>query len=92
LTGRCSTWAWDGSSRCPLRRFSQGQKRRAALARLIARPAPVWVLDEPLAALDQPAQQLVAHMLADHLQARGLALVTSHQPLGAPSLDLRLGA
>ena len=76
----------------PLRRFSQGQKRRAALARLIARPVALWVLDEPLAALDQPAQQLVAQLLAGHLQAGGLALVTSHQPLGVPCLDLRLGA
>ena len=76
----------------PLRRFSQGQKRRAALARLIARPAPLWVLDEPLAALDHPAQQLVAQLLAGHVQAGGLALVTSHQPLGVPCLDLRLGA
>ena len=76
----------------PLRRFSQGQKRRAALARLIARPGALWVLDEPLAALDQPAQQLVAQLLAGHVQAGGLALVTSHQPLGVPCLDLRLGA
>ena len=76
----------------PLRRFSQGQKRRAALARLIARPLALWVLDEPLAALDQPAQQLVAQLLAGHVQAGGLALVTSHQPLGVPCLDLRLGA
>ena len=76
----------------PLRRFSQGQKRRAALARLIARPVALWVLDEPLAALDQPAQQLVAQLLAGHVQAGGLALVTSHQPLGVPCLDLRLGA
>jgi heme exporter protein A len=76
----------------PLRRFSQGQKRRAALARLIARPLALWVLDEPLAALDQPAQQLVAQLLADHIEAGGLALVTSHQPLGVPCLDLRLGA
>jgi heme exporter protein A len=76
----------------PLRRFSQGQKRRAALARLIACPVALWVLDEPLAALDQPAQQLVAQLLAGHVQAGGLALVTSHQPLGVPCLDLRLGA
>jgi heme exporter protein A len=76
----------------PLRRFSQGQKRRAALARLITRPVALWVLDEPLAALDQPAQQLVAQLLAGHVQAGGLALVTSHQPLGVPSLNLRLGA
>ena len=75
----------------PLRRFSQGQKRRAALARLIARPVALWVLDEPLAALDQPAQALVAQLLAEHVQAGGLALVTSHQPLGVPCLDLRLG-
>ena len=76
----------------PLRRLSQGQKRRAALARLIVRAAPLWVLDEPLAALDLPAQQLVADLLAGHLHAGGLALVTSHQPLGVECLNLRLGA
>ena len=76
----------------PLRRLSQGQKRRAALARLIVRAAPLWVLDEPLAALDLPAQQLVADLLAGHLRAGGLALVTSHQPLGVECLNLRLGA
>ncbi len=75
----------------PLRRFSQGQKRRAALARLVARPARLWVLDEPLAALDHAAQQLVSQLVAAHLQAGGLALVTSHQPLRVESMDLRLG-
>ena len=76
----------------PLRRLSQGQKRRAALARLIVRAAPLWVLDEPLAALDLPAQQLVADLLAGHLRTGGLALVTSHQPLGVECLNLSLGA
>ena len=76
----------------PVRRFSQGQKRRTALARLIARPARLWVLDEPLAALDQAAQQLVSELVAGHLQTGGLALVTSHQPLGVASMELRLGA
>lgn len=76
----------------PVRRFSQGQKRRAALARLIARPARLWVLDEPLAALDQAAQQLVTELVAGHLRTGGLALVTSHQPLGVASMELRLGA
>lgn len=75
-----------------VRRFSQGQKRRAALARLIARPARLWVLDEPLAALDQAAQQLVTELVAGHLRTGGLALVTSHQPLGVASMELRLGA
>ena len=75
----------------PVRRLSQGQKRRAALACLIARPARLWVLDEPLAALDPAAQQLVAQLLAAHLQSGGLALVTSHQPLGVAAMDLRLG-
>ena len=82
----------DRQQHLPVRRFSQGQKRRAALARLIARPARLWVLDEPLAALDQAAQQLVSELVAGHLQAGGLALVTSHQPLGVASMALRLGA
>lgn len=76
----------------PVRRFSQGQKRRTALARLIARPARLWVLDEPLAALDQAAQRLVSELVAEHVKAGGMALVTSHQPLGVASMELRLGA
>lgn len=67
----------------PLRRLSQGQRRRAALARLLlAAAAPLWLLDEPFAALDAAATQLTEELIAGHV-ARGNAVVyTTHQEAG----------
>lgn len=65
----------------PVKLLSRGQKRRAALARLIALPRPLWLLDEPLAALDTDAQTLLGELLARHLQTGGSAVITSHQAL-----------
>ena len=63
-----------------LRRFSQGQRRRAALARLVlSESLPLWLLDEPFAALDAAAARDVEGLIAAHV-ARGAAVVyTSHQ-------------
>jgi heme exporter protein A len=65
----------------PCGRLSTGQRRRAALARLLAAPRPWWFLDEPLAGLDHAGIELLAHLLGDHAAGGGGALVTSHQPL-----------
>jgi heme exporter protein A len=43
--------------------------------------APLWVLDEPFVALDVQAQALVADAISTHVQAGGMALFTSHQPM-----------
>jgi heme exporter protein A len=67
------------------RRFCQtlsaGQRRRVALAQILAKQAGLWLLDEPCAALDQGGQDLFSVLLAEHLQEGGLAIVTGHQPL-----------
>jgi len=78
----------------PVRSLSQGQKRRTALARLALDGAKLWVLDEPLAALDVGGAEWLAGMLDAHLAAGGMALVTSHQPLAARArlATLKLGA
>jgi heme exporter protein A len=78
----------------PVRSLSQGQKRRTALARLALDGAKLWVLDEPLAALDVGGAEWLAGMLDAHLAAGGMALVTSHQPLAtrAALATLKLGA
>ena len=75
----------------PVRFLSTGQKKRAALARLVAQDAPVWLLDEPLNGLDTAAVTLVEAMVAEHCAAGGLAVVASHQAIvlpGARVLDL----
>ncbi len=61
--------------------LSQGQRRRVALTRLLVCKSPLWLLDEPLAALDAVGVTLVENMLDKHLAQGGMAVVTTHQPL-----------
>lgn len=71
--------------------LSQGQKRRAALARLLVCPRPVWLLDEPSVSLDAASVGILTGLIADHRAAGGSVLVSSHIPLGlgdAAPLDL----
>ena len=70
-----------GREHLPLRVMSQGQKRRTALARLLASQAPLWVLDEPFVALDTRAVDGLRGLLADHVAQGGMVLFTSHQPV-----------
>jgi heme exporter protein A len=65
----------------PVRALSAGQKRRAALARLLVAPRPIWLLDEPTTALDAAAQRLFAAVMREHLAGGGLILAATHAPL-----------
>ena len=78
----------------PVRSLSQGQKRRAALARLPLSGAKLWALDEPFAALDAGGVEWLRKLLETHVAAGGLALVTSHQalPVRAGVSTLRIAA
>ena len=77
----------------PARRLSAGQRRRIGLARLMLDPAPIWILDEPLTALDDAGRTLFEELLATHLRAGGLALVATHHDLAPPpARELRMGA
>ena len=69
---------------CPCRWLSAGQRRRLALARLIAAPAPVWLLDEPGAALDDDGEARLVAAIASHRAAGGRVAVATHQPLALP--------
>ena len=67
----------------PVRRLSQGQRRRAALARLVlSAAAPLWLLDEPLAALDPSAAALVEGLARAHAARGGTVVYTTHQSTG----------
>lgn len=76
----------------PVRVLSAGQRRRVALCRLLAAPRPIWILDEPLAALDVTGQTLVANLVAEHIAKGGSALLATHQPIGVDSRQIILGA
>ena len=68
-----------GREDLPVRHMSQGQRRRVALSRLTWRKARIWILDEPLTALDAAAIELVTGLLRAHVDEGGLAVLTSHQ-------------
>lgn len=65
----------------PVRTLSAGQKRRVALARLLAIETTVWILDEPYTALDRNGVRLVEKMIAEHLLRGGMAVLTTHHPV-----------
>ena len=76
------------------RELSAGQRRRAALARLLLDDSVLWVLDEPSAALDRAGAALVESMCSEHAAAGGAIVFTSHQPLHLAHgrvRELRLG-
>jgi heme exporter protein A len=77
----------------PAAYLSAGQRRRLSLARLVAAHRPIWLLDEPTAALDTEAQETLAGLMRSHLTTGGLILAATHGPIGldAPT-TLRLGA
>ena len=64
------------------RRLSQGQRQRLALARLLLSPhRPLWLLDEPSAALDTEGSTLLDTLLEEHLEGGGSALIATHLPV-----------
>jgi len=67
--------------RLPVRALSQGQRRRIGLARLALCDRAVWILDEPMTALDAEAIGVLGALLTRHLAASGLCVAASHQPL-----------
>jgi heme exporter protein A len=73
-----------------VRRFSAGQRRRLALARLLAAPRPLWLLDEPLSPLDAAWRARFGALMAAHLQGGGLILAAVHDPLPLAAKTLEL--
>jgi heme exporter protein A len=65
----------------PCRLLSAGQKRRLALARLLASPAPLWLLDEPATGLDAEAVEDLLGAIAEHRAGGGRVVLSTHTPL-----------
>jgi len=84
-----------GREHLPARALSQGQRRRTALARLaVSESQPLWILDEPFAALDAQAVDTVRSLVGAHLARGGMVVLTTHQeaPIAAPTVaDIALG-
>ena len=76
-----------------VKKLSQGQRRRALLARLVVSEArPLWLLDEPFAALDMDAAGVVETLVAGHVARGGMAIYTSHQESRIAGREIRLDA
>ena len=86
----------DGFQHMACKALSQGQRRRVALARLcLSAPRPLWILDEPFAALDTAALALTQSLLESHLRQGGMVVLTTHQEatIAAESIQrIELGA
>jgi heme exporter protein A len=74
-----------------VRRLSAGQRRRLALARLVASPRPLWLLDEPLAPLDTEQRTRFGGLMQRHLAGGGLILAAVHDPLPLPTREASIG-
>ena len=75
----------------PGRFLSAGQKRRVNLARILAAPAPIWLLDEPHTALDTAAMDSLDEAIAKHRSGDGMVVMSAHaqaSPDGAREIDL----
>lgn len=81
-------WPLESLLDVPVRYLSTGQKKRAALARLSAQGAPIWLLDEPLNGLDHRGVSMVGAMVEGHCRAGGICVLASHQPF--PLDDMRV--
>lgn len=77
----------------PVAYLSAGQRRRVALARLLVCARPLWLLDEPTAALDTASQAVLAGLMEAHRAGGGLVIAATHQALGlADAAELRIEA
>jgi heme exporter protein A len=84
-------FALDRTADWPCRWLSAGQRRRVALARLLVTPASLWLLDEPMSALDDDGRERTQAAIAGHRATGGRILLSTHMPIaldGAQSLAL----
>jgi len=78
-----------GREMLPAKVLSQGQRRRVALARLLVAGTTLWILDEPLTALDVAAVGLMQTIMEEHLRNGGMVILTTHQELSVPGVTMQ---
>jgi heme exporter protein A len=92
LTAALADVGLAGIAGLPAAYLSAGQRRRLSIARLIAVKRPIWLLDEPTAALDVAAQAMLADLMRAHLAGGGLIIAAVHSAIGLEkAAELRLG-
>jgi heme exporter protein A len=86
-------FALDALADIPAGYLSAGQKRRLALARLVAAERPLWLLDEPTVSLDVASIEVLIATINGHLESGGMAVIATHVPMAlAPMQQIRLGS
>ena len=80
--GALEAFAMDHLAGVPARFLSAGQRRRVSLARILAAPAPLWLLDEPATDLDSAAANSLQTAVARHRADGGMVVVATHADLG----------
>ena len=72
----------------PGRFLSAGQKRRVSLARIVVRPAPLWLLDEPTTALDKATIKRLEGTIARHRDGGGMVVISTHSDMGLDAFQM----
>jgi heme exporter protein A len=92
-TNDLETWGLAALKTLPAAYLSAGQRRRLSLCRLTGIRRPVWLLDEPTAALDAAAQETLGRAMAAHLAQGGIIVAATHGPLPfEAAVELRLSS
>jgi heme exporter protein A len=82
VAGALERFGLGALAEVPARFLSAGQRRRTGIARLLAAPAPVWLLDEPTVSLDTDSVATLAAVMAEHRADGGLVVAAAHGELG----------
>ncbi|MDF3215661.1 heme ABC exporter ATP-binding protein CcmA [Mesorhizobium sp. M7A.F.Ca.CA.001.09.2.1] len=80
-----------GIGHLPFGYLSTGQRRRAAIAKLLVSHRPLWLLDEPTAGLDKASEGRFAGLMTRHCADGGMIVAATHLPLGVEGMELRMG-
>jgi heme exporter protein A len=91
VTAALARLGLEALANVPGKMLSAGQKRRLNLARLLAAPAPVWLLDEPTTALDKASVAALEAVIAEHRAGGGMVVVSTHLDIALPGCrEMRL--